>query len=94
MTLDEIERKAASILTEQWHGQDTIELAEMLLLVMPVARAAEAAADFANRFGEPPGDWACRECRPNSDMLILGFKCAHHGLLASIDTMRRGLGEG
>lgn len=45
MTLDEIERKAASILTEQWHGQDTIELAEMLLLVLPVVRAADQATD-------------------------------------------------
>ena len=24
------------------------------------------------------GDWACIACRPESDMLIAGFRCAYH----------------
>jgi hypothetical protein len=28
--------------------------------------------------GASTGDWACRECWPQSDMLVDGFLCAYH----------------
>jgi hypothetical protein len=37
------------------------------------------------RIHEPPGDWACVECRPHSDMLIAGFQCAIHALRSEGD---------
>lgn len=104
MTLDEIERKAASILTEQWHGQDTVELAELLLLVMPVVRVGERLMPHP-----PPAiqylamdrtDWGCAVCVPDGDMVLArrnrgepDFVCAPHALIQAIDTMRRGLGK-
>jgi len=30
-----------------------------------------------------PMDWACAECRPNSDMLKDGFQCSYHSALAA-----------
>jgi hypothetical protein len=30
------------------------------------------------KLGQPPGDWACAECRPGSEVLRVGFKCAYH----------------
>jgi hypothetical protein len=30
------------------------------------------------RYATAPGDWACAECRPYSDMLKDGFRCAYH----------------
>jgi len=27
---------------------------------------------------DPPKDWACPRCRPESDMLVEGFVCAYH----------------
>ncbi len=35
--------------------------------------------------GQPaPGDWACAECRPASDMLSVGFRCAVHAARAAL----------
>lgn len=47
------------------------------------AKVAQLEAEnqrFARYFlqREAPGDWACKECRPTSDMLIEGFQCVFH----------------
>ncbi len=35
-------------------------------------------------------DWACSECRPQSDMLVAGFRCYEHALIDAIDALRAG----
>ena len=55
-----------------------------------VARLREALARLVMRTGEPEGvarDWACRECRPNSDTLVDGFLCAWHAARALVSTI-------
>jgi len=37
------------------------------------------------KYGTPPGDWACKECRPNSDMLKAGFMCSYHVAIAAAE---------
>jgi hypothetical protein len=34
------------------------------------------------------GDWACAECKPESDMLIPGMRCEFHAARATIDAAR------
>jgi hypothetical protein len=41
------------------------------------------------------GDWACVQCKPHSDMLIVGFRCRQHALLNAIITaLSPAAGEG
>ncbi len=32
-----------------------------------------------------PADWACKECRPDSDMLLEGFQCGYHAVRAATE---------
>ena len=36
------------------------------------------------KYGNPPFDWACKECVPHSDILIEGFACQYHAAIASV----------
>lgn len=61
-------------------------------------RAAEQAADVAEKLSprlEPfgNGDWACAECRPESDILVAGFQCHIHALRTALSTYRAARGE-
>ena len=41
-----------------------------------------------NEYDGETGDWACVECHPDSDIIRLGWRCAHHNtraLLAIIE---------
>jgi len=40
------------------------------------------------KHGTPPGDWACKECRPNSDMLKAGFLCSYHAAIAAAEAQQ------
>ena len=48
-------------------------------LLAPTERE-RALARFIQQHTSPTwgGDWACVECRPESDMLIEGFRCSWH----------------
>ena len=43
---------------------------------------------IVNRCGLPEDqkDWACKQCHPESDILIDGFVCVYHEALASLET--------
>jgi hypothetical protein len=71
----------------QMEDLDETKLARFIVAAMPVVKAAEAVAPHVTL----PGDWACAECRPNSDMLVAGFRCREHTLLASLSAMRAAL---
>ena len=48
-----------------------------------VVRELEEAVGLLRSFMKFPnpvnnGDWACRECKPLSDMLVDGFQCFYH----------------
>lgn len=62
---------------------DVLTLARSLLAVAPIVEAAEGLSNF-----HPPGDWACAECRPESDALHAGFRCSHHVLFAALAAAR------
>ena len=42
----------------------------------------QALVEALKKHGTPPGDWACKECRPNSDMLKPGFQCLYHAAIS------------
>ena len=44
-----------------------------------LAKLNARATRLANRT-DPPGDWACAECQPSSEILIAGFRCDVHAL--------------
>jgi hypothetical protein len=47
-------------------------------------------AEQLERFGSPiNGDWACAECKPDSDMLKDDFRCARHTVKAARDAVTK-----
>ncbi len=43
---------------------------------------------------EENGDWACRECKPHSDILQEGFQCSYHAALTLIEESKSWRGNG
>jgi len=46
--------------------------------------ALALALEALEKHGAVPLDWACAECRPNSDMLKIGFQCRYHAAITAI----------
>lgn len=62
--------KAGALVTMS--QSDWVALRDAVLLCNTFAHAIVANGPPQN------GDWACAECRPQSDMLVAGFRCAYH----------------
>jgi len=46
--------------------------------------ALALALEALEKHGTVPLDWACEDCRPNSDMLKAGFQCRYHAAITAI----------
>jgi hypothetical protein len=55
---------------QRWHSEDQQRFALATRLQLVTFRLLERA--------EIPNDWACRQCKPESDMLREGFRCHYH----------------
>lgn len=77
---------------------ESLRLARALLALhrehLAMAAVVEAAEKLSPRI-EPfaGGDWACAECRPDSDILVAGFQCHVHALRTALSTLRAAKGE-
>ena len=101
MTLAEAEALAREVLAadidtahDGWCRDERVNLARILLAVLPVVKAAEAHAAYSTKYIKPPGDWACVECVPHSDMIDAEFRCTHHGLLNALSHLHATTTEG
>ena len=84
MTLDEAEQAATRVLSEQWHGQNEIEMAEFVLAVLPVVRAAERMRNAGIACESSAEEEAGRNRGRYSDSCF--------GVERAVDTMRAQLG--
>lgn len=73
---------------EAWFARRD-EMEAELARMRPVYEAAVRFPDsYGGKLVEPPGDWACKECKPYSDWPHVdnGWQCPVHALLSAIDT--------
>lgn len=71
-----------------WHLANA-EVERLSTRIADVERQRDEFAAAVIRYGQAGGfhDWACAQCKPNSDMLVSGFVCTFHKAKASAEAV-------
>ena len=71
------------------HGCAARALADRARMQKVVDAAKELHRAYGGKLLKPPGDWACKECKPKSDWPTInnGWRCPVHALIAAIDSL-------